>query len=82
MFLIGIWFVMTSIIGTCIGKIWGRNGESFSRAKEPKQFWFGIASYFFAGVGMIGYYAYLAGAFPPGSCLTRRAAMPPRIVDR
>ena len=61
------WFGMLmfaiGVIGTCAGQIWGRNGRKVYRCKDPKVFWLGVASYYLAGIGLVGYYLYKAGVF-------------------
>jgi hypothetical protein len=44
--------------GTFAGKLPGRFGEVAYRAKDPKQYWSGLAIYYLAGIGLIGYYLY------------------------
>ncbi len=59
----GILMLAIAVAGTFTGQIWGRNGEKTSRAKNPKTFWLGIAAYYLAGFGLIGYYLYKVHAF-------------------
>ena len=49
--------------GTLAGKLPGRFGEAASRTKDPKQYWSGLAIYYVAGIGLIGYYLYEVHAF-------------------
>jgi len=59
----GILMLTIGVIGTCSGRIWGRNGQSAYRDKNPKTFWLGVSSYYLAGLGLIGFYLYKAGVF-------------------
>jgi hypothetical protein len=59
----GILMFAIAVFGTCTGQIWGRNGEKTFRAKDPKTFWLGIAAYYLAGIGLLGYYLYKIHAF-------------------
>lgn len=59
----GILMLAIAMAGTCVGKLPGRFGEVASRAKDPKQYWSGLAIYYLAGIGLIGYYLYEVHAF-------------------
>jgi hypothetical protein len=59
----GILMFVIAVGGTCAGKLPGRFGEVASRAKDPKQYWSGLAIYYLAGIGLIGYYLYEVHAF-------------------
>ena len=62
-FWFGVGMLMIGVIGTCWGKIWGRNGQKIDRRKSPNAFWIGVSSYFLSGLGLICYYLYKAGVF-------------------
>jgi hypothetical protein len=53
-------FVM-ALGGTFTGKLPGRWGEAAYRAKNPGQYWSGLAIYYLGGIGFIGYYLYKVG---------------------
>jgi hypothetical protein len=55
--------LVIAVAGTCAGKLPGRYGETAYRAKDPKQYWSGLAIYYLAGIGFIGYYFYSVGSF-------------------
>ena len=54
----GAIFFLAAVASTCTGKTCGRYGIGTSRAKEPTQFWWGVAIYYIAGVCFIGYFLY------------------------
>jgi hypothetical protein len=59
----GILMLAIAVVGTCIGKLPGRFGYVGSRAKDPKQYWSGLAIYYLGGIGFIGFYLYKVGTF-------------------
>jgi len=59
----GILMLVFALGGTLAGKLPGRFGEAASRTKDPKQYWSGLAIYYVAGIGLIGYYLYEVHAF-------------------
>jgi len=54
----GVLMLVMAVGGTFAGKLPGRFGEVASRAKDPKQYWSGLAIYYLAAIGLIGYYLY------------------------
>ena len=50
-------FFIVAVVSILAGKTGGRAGW-VSRAKDPTQFWWGVAIYFLAGVIGIGIYLY------------------------
>jgi hypothetical protein len=59
----GILMLVFAVGGTLAGKLPGRFGESSSRTKAPSQYWTGLAIYYLAGLGFLGYYFYAVHAF-------------------
>ena len=57
--LAGIAFVVIGVVYLCMGRVYGRFRGWASRADDPKEFWYGVASYFVVGAGLIAYALYL-----------------------
>jgi hypothetical protein len=59
----GMLMLAMAVAGTCTGVLPARFGGASYRAKNPVQYWSALAGYYLAGIGFIGYYLYLVGAF-------------------
>lgn len=49
--------------GTLTGKLPGRWGGVGTRDNNPGQYWSGLAIYYLAGLGFLGYYCYKVHPF-------------------
>jgi hypothetical protein len=56
--IVGLISFSAAVASTCAGKTYGRYGGWASRAKEPTDFWWTVAIYYFGGVCFIGYFLY------------------------
>jgi hypothetical protein len=56
----GAFFFLMGLVSTFTGKLPTRFGGMSSRAKEPNEFWWGIAVCYIGGAGLIGYFFYLS----------------------
>lgn len=54
----GFFLFILGVVGTCTGEAWGRFGSVTYRAKEPKQFWWLVASHYACGIFLIVYFLY------------------------
>ena len=55
----GMWVLFLAVVYTYIGKM--RIGSRWVyRANEPKRYWLEVGGFYLVGVGMIGYFWYLA----------------------
>ena len=61
-FILGVIFLSAAVVSTCTGKTIARYKGWVYRAKEPSDFWWGVAIYFLAGILGIG--IYLHSVFP------------------
>jgi hypothetical protein len=52
----GVISFSVAVVWTCTGKVWVRFDGWVYRAKEPAGFWFVVAMYYLAGVGLIAFY--------------------------
>lgn len=57
---VGFISIFAAAVFAYMGKAWVRFHGWVYRAKQPKWFWWEVALYFFCGVGLIGYFLYLA----------------------
>jgi hypothetical protein len=53
-FVVGAALLAGAVASMCTGKTFGRSGGVASRAKEPTQFWWGVAIYFLGAIVCIG----------------------------
>jgi hypothetical protein len=60
---VGMLMLAIGMGGALTGELPGRFGEGASRTNKPMQYWPTLAGYFLAGMGFIGYYLHLIGAF-------------------
>jgi hypothetical protein len=56
--MLGVIFLAAAVVSTCAGKTIGRSGGWAYRAKEPTQFWSGVAIYFLGALVCLGIYLY------------------------
>ena len=54
--ILGVISFSGAVVSTYTGKSWGRFGGFVYRAKEPKQFWWLVATYYLIGAWFIGYF--------------------------
>lgn len=54
----GIFLLFLAAVYTYIGKAWNRGGGWVYRAKEPKRYWWEVATYYLGGIGVIAYFSY------------------------
>ena len=53
---LGIAFFLGAVFSTCAGKTWARAGRTIYRAKEPNEFWWVVAIYYFGALLFVGLY--------------------------
>jgi hypothetical protein len=56
--LVGIVFLVLAVIWTFTGKAFTRFNRRVYLAEEPIVYWWNVASYYFVGVFLIGYFLY------------------------
>jgi hypothetical protein len=61
-FILGFIFLSAAVVSACAGKTIARYKGWVYRAKEPSDFWWGVAIYFLGGIFCIG--IYLNSVFP------------------
>ena len=54
----GIFSLFMAVLGTCTGVTGARYGGWVYRDKEPTQYWWTVALYFFGGVFFVGIFLY------------------------
>lgn len=54
----GAIFLITAVVSTCTGKIYGPYGTRASRPKKPIEFWLSVAICYIAAVYFIGCFLY------------------------
>jgi hypothetical protein len=59
----GMFALFLAMVYTYTGKAWTRFHGWVYRAKEPKQYWIEVATYYLGGVGLIVLYLYEVQAF-------------------
>jgi len=47
-----------AVVSTCTGKTWARTGRTIYRDKEPSEFWWVVAIYYFGAVLFVGIFLY------------------------
>ena len=54
----GVSIFLLAVAGTCTGEAWARFGRVVYRAKQPKQFWSLVATYYLGGLCLVTYFLY------------------------
>ncbi len=54
--LFGAFLLLIAAVQTCLGKVWGRNGQVVLESENPKTFWLGVLSHFLCGLFMLWLY--------------------------
>lgn len=55
---LGTGLLFLALAGTISGDAWARYGLVVRRSENPAGYWFLVATYYAAGIGLLGYFFY------------------------